>query len=726
MPLMAVAVNWDLLVVILEVAVGLGMVIFVHELGHFAVAKWCGVKCEKFYLGFDIYGLKLASVQWGETEYGIGILPLGGYVKMLGQDDNPANAARERERSRLQAADSSAAGGSTATNGDGATNGDAAPASDSQPLDPRSYMAKSVPQRMAIISAGVIMNLIFAVIMAVAAYALGVREVACGISAVLPGEAAWKANLQPGDRVLAIDNSDDRQLRFRDLRTAVMLADLNQGIDFLIEREGVDKPFLVNVKPDPDKNRMRPTIGVAPPETTTLSNEKATFAGTPAAKTGAFKPGDKIVSVDETAIDAHAQLVAAFTRHQDQTTRVGLERRPKGEAKDADPTADSKDVQRLDVDVPPRPMRTLGLVMKMGKITAVQADSPAAAADVRAGDFITAIDEQPPSDPMRLPDELRRRAGESVTLSISREGPSGQDEKLEKAITLRDWPWPEESSEMGTSVSVPALGIAYKVLNFVHQTTKDSPAALAQLTKDDKPAAVPLFAAGDEIVRAEFILPAKGGGKQTADPTQVSMTSAPEPIEFSSEKPNWPYFLWLVQRAPEGTKFKLSLKDGRSATLGMAAADDWFEADRGFVFPYAVVTVQAHSPGEAVVMGARETRDAVLQVYLFLRKIGSQISLFSLGGPKTIAQAAGYAAYDGVAELLLFLTLLSANLAVINFLPIPLLDGGHMMFLILEGLMRRPVSERVVVAFHYLGFLFIITLMLFVLGLDFGLIQRPR
>ena len=72
--------------VILQVAAGLGFVIFVHELGHFLVAKACGVKCEKFYIGFDIGGMKLAKVQWGETEYGIGILPLGGYVKMLGQE----------------------------------------------------------------------------------------------------------------------------------------------------------------------------------------------------------------------------------------------------------------------------------------------------------------------------------------------------------------------------------------------------------------------------------------------------------------------------------------------------------------------------------------------------------------------------------------------------------------------------------------------------------------
>ena len=82
--------------------IALGMVIFVHELGHFAVAKLCGVKCEKFYLGFDIGGWKFWKFQWGETEYGIGILPLGGYVKMLGQEDNPARLREEIERAKQQ------------------------------------------------------------------------------------------------------------------------------------------------------------------------------------------------------------------------------------------------------------------------------------------------------------------------------------------------------------------------------------------------------------------------------------------------------------------------------------------------------------------------------------------------------------------------------------------------------------------------------------------------
>jgi regulator of sigma E protease len=165
----------------LIMALGLGFVIFVHELGHFLVAKAVGVKCEKFYVGFDFFDLKLGPItipralwkmKWGETEYGIGILPLGGYVKMLGQDDDPRNAAAEAERIKVQGeADPNAhpfnpddirtSELAKGTSDEGLREGHTV----ERPLklDPRSYPAKSVPARMAIISAGVIMNLIFAV-----------------------------------------------------------------------------------------------------------------------------------------------------------------------------------------------------------------------------------------------------------------------------------------------------------------------------------------------------------------------------------------------------------------------------------------------------------------------------------------------------------------------------------------------------------------------------------
>ncbi len=68
----------------LAVLIGIGLVIFFHELGHFAVAKWCDVYVERFSIGF---GPILWSRKYGETEYALSAIPFGGYVKMLGQDD---------------------------------------------------------------------------------------------------------------------------------------------------------------------------------------------------------------------------------------------------------------------------------------------------------------------------------------------------------------------------------------------------------------------------------------------------------------------------------------------------------------------------------------------------------------------------------------------------------------------------------------------------------------
>src|SRR3954469_5536151 len=171
--------------VILKVAIGLGAVIFVHELGHFLVAKACGVKCEKFMIGFDIGGYKL-SKRYGETVYGIGILPLGGYVKMLGQDDDPAHIKEQMEKSQV---DVQSANAKPIKGPDGET----------YYVDRRSYLAKSVPQRMAIISAGVIMNVIFAFIFAVIAYGIGVRYEPAVVSEAVPGSPAWQAGIEPGD-----------------------------------------------------------------------------------------------------------------------------------------------------------------------------------------------------------------------------------------------------------------------------------------------------------------------------------------------------------------------------------------------------------------------------------------------------------------------------------------------------------------------------------------------
>ena len=94
------------------------------------------------------------------------------------------------------------------------------------------------------------------------------------------------------------------------------------------------------------------------------------------------------------------------------------------------------------------------------------------------------------------------------------------------------------------------------------------------------------------------------------------------------------------------------------------------------------------------------------------------------GRTLTIFLAAKGAAGEGLPNLLIFLTVLSANLAVLNFLPIPLLDGGLMVLLLYEAIRGKPANERVQVALTYVGLAFIIVLTLWVCGLDFGLIPR--
>src|SRR3954463_12127776 len=206
---------WWWISVILKVSIGLGAVIFVHELGHYLVARLCGVKIEKFMIGFDIGGYKL-SWRRGETIYGIGILPLGGYVKMLGQDDDPAHIAEQMKKSEL---DPNSANAKRITGPEGET----------YYIDRRSYLAKSVPQRMAIISAGVVMNVIFAFILAVIAYGIGVPYEPAVVSEVVPGSPAFHADIRPGDEIVKIGNRINPT--FLQIRSGVTLGDLQKGIE---------------------------------------------------------------------------------------------------------------------------------------------------------------------------------------------------------------------------------------------------------------------------------------------------------------------------------------------------------------------------------------------------------------------------------------------------------------------------------------------------------------
>lgn len=157
----------------------LGILIFIHELGHFLVAKKAGIRVEKFSLGFPP---NIVARKIGDTTYCIGLLPLGGYVKMAG--DNPL---------------------------------------EDTPRAPDEFLSKSIKARAAVIFAGPFMNYILAIVVTFCLFAFAGGKFITDpdrvmIGEVLPDSPAELAGLQPGDQIISIDGyfvSSFDSLRFR-------------------------------------------------------------------------------------------------------------------------------------------------------------------------------------------------------------------------------------------------------------------------------------------------------------------------------------------------------------------------------------------------------------------------------------------------------------------------------------------------------------------------------
>ncbi len=223
--------NTDTLLTIAKVALGLGFVVFIHELGHFLLAKWNGVKVEKFSIGF---GPTLFGFRRGETEYVLAALPLGGFVKMLGEGPD------EQE--------------STST-------------------DPRAYPNKSVSARMAIISAGVIMNIFLAFAFFTYIFTKEREEPSAVLGAVSAGSVAYEAGLRAGDEIVAIDDRHD--LGFNELRKKIALSAKGQVLHFQVKRPGHEGLISLDLQPRRDATADSPTIGIFPSDSLEIVDFKA-------------------------------------------------------------------------------------------------------------------------------------------------------------------------------------------------------------------------------------------------------------------------------------------------------------------------------------------------------------------------------------------------------------------------------------------------------------------
>ena len=238
----------------------IGILIFVHELGHFLVAKWCGVGVLEFAIGF---GRKVLRWRRGDTVYSVGIIPLGGYVRMVG--DDPARAAEELLSERE----------ADLTERERKLLGDRT----------KWFAEKPLSRRFAIVFAGPLFNYLFAILLTFVSFASYGKSVLIDepiIGAVIPGYPAEKAGLQIKDRVISIDgmspknweelsktvsSSNGKELLLKIQRAAkddapaaeleVRVTGTSDTSDLqIIESSPVTKSYKIGIVPDTKRERI--------------------------------------------------------------------------------------------------------------------------------------------------------------------------------------------------------------------------------------------------------------------------------------------------------------------------------------------------------------------------------------------------------------------------------------------------------------------------------------
>ena len=326
---------------ILATVVVLGVLIFVHELGHFAAAKAVGIEVQRFSIGL---GPRVWGVTVGETEYVLSAIPLGGYVKMGGMDD----AAMER------------------------VEGGPVEGEEAREPSPRDFDAKPIWARTFVISAGVIMNMLFAFGAYAATMAVwGVREVDTTVvgqveATRLPQGAESLERLQPGQSIEVIG---DREVRdWGDVReaflsgpageTTIRLARPEASVDFQLPANEEGRRSLVQAV------AYWRDAGVG-----------AVNPGSPADK-GGLEAGDRILAVDGEAVASWWEFVERIQERPGEATEVEIQREGQtlvrvvtpDAAEEADPvTGEQRTVGRIGVYPPAEEVtyRSVGLLTAM-------------------------------------------------------------------------------------------------------------------------------------------------------------------------------------------------------------------------------------------------------------------------------------------------------------------------------------------------------------------------
>ena len=355
----------------------IGLLVFFHELGHFLAARLFGVGVTTFQLGF---GPKIWSRKRGETEYRISWVPLGGLVKMIGEDPDEEV---EPEREAV------------------------------------SFSHKPVWQRAIVVFAGPAFNFVLAFFIFIPVFLVGYPRLQAIVGSVDPGSPAAEAGLAIGDRVVAVDG--ERIDRWDDMRDAIEGSG-GRPVTLTVLRDGEEVRTTAQPRELPSTNlfgKIEPAWGLGIHTAIDLPYFGVSDPSSPAAQAG-IRTGDQVFAVDGEPIDFRYELENRLAARAGQTLPLTVLRPVEGDEEGA---TEKVEVNLAVPDVHPFPgIEALGLEDPGLFLVHVVKDGPADQAGMRAGDKILRADGEPVTERNQFLDYVRERAEIESPITVLRDG----------------------------------------------------------------------------------------------------------------------------------------------------------------------------------------------------------------------------------------------------------------------------------------------------------------